>query len=41
MKDKAFERSVSRDEIVNGALELGLDRDEHIAFCIRALQGGK
>ncbi|MDQ6699505.1 MAG: HDIG domain-containing protein [Acidobacteriota bacterium] len=38
MKDKAFARSVSRDDIVNGAREMGLDVDEHIAFCIQALQ---
>lgn len=38
MKDKAFARSVSRDDIVNGALALGVDLDEHIAFCLRALQ---
>jgi putative nucleotidyltransferase with HDIG domain len=37
MKDKAFARSVSRDDIVNGAAELGVDLDEHIAFCIQAL----
>ena len=39
MKDKAFARSVSRDDIVNGAAEMGLDLDEHIGFCIRAMQG--
>ena len=39
MKDKAFARSVSRDDIVNGARDLGLDLDEHIAFCIEALTG--
>jgi putative nucleotidyltransferase with HDIG domain len=39
MKDKAFARSVNRDDIVNGARELGVDLDEHIAFCIAALQG--
>lgn len=38
MKDKAFARSVSRDDIVNGAREMGIDLDEHIAFCIKALQ---
>lgn len=37
MKDKAFARSVSRDDIVNGAKELGVDLDEHIAFCIEAM----
>jgi len=39
MKDKAFARSVSREDIVNGAVELGVDLDEHIEFCIRAMQG--
>ena len=38
MKDKAFARSVSREDIVNGAAELGIDLDEHIAFCIEAMQ---
>ena len=39
MKDKAFARSVSRDDIVNGARELGVDLEEHIAFCIEAMKG--
>ncbi len=39
MKDKAFARKVNRDDIVNGAASLGVDLDEHIAFCIAALQG--
>jgi putative nucleotidyltransferase with HDIG domain len=39
MKDKAFARSVNRDDIVNGARDLGIDLDEHIAFCIDALKG--
>jgi len=39
MKDKAFARSVSRDDIVNGATELGVELDEHIAFCIEAMKG--
>lgn len=38
MKDKAFARSVSRDDIVNGAAEMGIDLDEHIAFCIEAMK---
>ena len=38
MKDKAFARSVSRDDIVNGAADLGIDLDQHIAFCIEAMQ---
>src|SRR4029077_14553714 len=39
MKDKAFARSVNRDDIINGARDLGVDLDEHIAFCIDALKG--
>jgi predicted hydrolase (HD superfamily) len=39
MKDKAFARKVNRDDVVNGAAALGVDLDEHIAFCIGALQG--
>ena len=39
MKDKAFARKVNRDDIVNGAAALGVDLDEHISFCIEALQG--
>jgi putative nucleotidyltransferase with HDIG domain len=38
LKDKGFARSVSRDDIMNGAAELGVDLDEHIEFCIRAMQ---
>jgi putative nucleotidyltransferase with HDIG domain len=38
MKDKAFARSVSRDDIVKGAQELGVELDEHIAFCIEAMK---
>ena len=39
MKDKAFARSVNRDDIINGAKDLGLNLDEHIVFCIEALKG--
>jgi len=38
LKDKAFARSVSRDDIVNGASGLGVELDQHIAFCIDAMQ---
>jgi putative nucleotidyltransferase with HDIG domain len=38
MKDKAFARSVNREDIVQGAAELGVDLDEHIAFCASAMQ---
>src|ERR1700693_5816349 len=39
MKDKAFARKVNRDDIIAGAADLGVDLDEHIGFCIAALQG--
>ena len=39
MKDKAFARSVSRDDIINGAAELGVDLEQHITFCIEAMKG--
>ncbi len=39
MKDKAFARSVNRDDIVQGAADLGVDLEEHIAFCIEAMKG--
>lgn len=38
MKDKAFARGVDRDDIVTGAAELGIDLDQHIAFCLGAMQ---
>jgi putative nucleotidyltransferase with HDIG domain len=38
MKDKAFARSVNRDDIINGAADLGVDLDEHITFCIEAMK---
>ncbi|HLH07398.1 MAG TPA: HD domain-containing protein [Terriglobales bacterium] len=38
MKDKAFARTVNRDDIVNGAADLGVDLDEHITFCIEAMK---
>ena len=38
LKDKAFARSVSRDDIINGAQQLGVDLDEHIQFCIDAMK---
>jgi putative nucleotidyltransferase with HDIG domain len=39
MKDKAFARSVNREDIINGAADLGVDLEEHIAFCIEAMKG--
>lgn len=38
MKDKAFARNVSRDDIINGAREMQVDLDEHIGFCIFAMR---
>ena len=38
MKDKAFARSVNRQDIVEGAEELGIPLDEHVDFCIKAMQ---
>ncbi|HLJ68216.1 MAG TPA: HDIG domain-containing protein [Chloroflexota bacterium] len=39
MKDKAFARNVSREDITRGAEDLGVDLDEHIQFVIAAMQG--
>ena len=39
MKDKAFARSVNRDDITTGAAALGVELEEHIAFCIEAMKG--
>ena len=38
MKDKAFARGVHREDIVQGAAELGVDLDAHIGFCIEAMK---
>jgi putative nucleotidyltransferase with HDIG domain len=38
MKDKAFARAVSRDDIVNGAAQLGVDLDAHIGEVIEAMK---
>ena len=39
MKDKAFARAVSREDIISGAAGLGVDLDEHISFCVEAMKG--
>ena len=38
MKDKAFARGVSREDVILGAEELGVDLDEHVAFVVAAMQ---
>jgi len=38
MKDKAFARGVNRADVIQGAEELGVDLDAHIAFCIEAMK---
>jgi putative nucleotidyltransferase with HDIG domain len=38
MKDKAFARSVNRQDILDGAAELGAPLEEHIDFCVKAMQ---
>ena len=38
MKDKAFARGVSREDVIAGANELGVDLDEHITFVIGAMR---
>ena len=38
MKDKAFARGVNRDDVINGAQELGVELDDHISFVIAAMQ---
>jgi predicted hydrolase (HD superfamily) len=38
MKDKAFARSVNREDLVQGAADLGVELDEHIRFVAEALK---
>jgi predicted hydrolase (HD superfamily) len=38
MKDKAFARGVNRQDVIQGAEELGVDLDAHIAFCLAAMR---
>jgi putative nucleotidyltransferase with HDIG domain len=37
LKDKAFARTVNRDDVYRGATELGVELDAHIAFVVDAL----
>jgi putative nucleotidyltransferase with HDIG domain len=38
LKDKAFARGVNRDEVRQGAEELGVPLDEHVQFVLEALR---
>jgi predicted hydrolase (HD superfamily) len=38
MKDKAFARGVNREDVIQGAAELGVDLDAHIGFCLEAMK---
>lgn len=38
LKDKAFARGVNREDVTQGASELGVDLDAHISFCIEAMR---
>ena len=38
MKDKAFARGVNREDVIQGAAELGVDLDTHIDFCLQAMK---
>jgi putative nucleotidyltransferase with HDIG domain len=38
MKDKAFARGVSREDVIRGAEELGVELDEHVQFVIAAMR---
>ena len=38
MKDKAFARGVNREDVIQGAAELGVELDVHIGFCIEAMR---
>lgn len=38
-KDKAFARTVNREDIFRGTTELGVELDDHIATCLEAMRG--
>jgi predicted hydrolase (HD superfamily) len=38
MKDKAFARAINRQDVIQGAEELDMDLEQHIAFCIQAMR---
>jgi predicted hydrolase (HD superfamily) len=41
LKDKAFARGVNREDVIQGAEELGVPLDEHLAFVLEALRPGE
>jgi putative nucleotidyltransferase with HDIG domain len=41
MKDKAFARTVNREDIIKGAQELAVPLEEHIQFCINSMKNKK
>lgn len=38
MKDKAFAKGVNREDVIQGAAELGVELDQHIGFCLQAMK---
>ena len=38
MKQASFAAAVNREDIINGAADLGVELNEHIEFCIAAMQ---
>lgn len=38
MKDKAFAKGVNREDVIQGAAELGAELDAHIGFCLEAMK---
>jgi predicted hydrolase (HD superfamily) len=38
MKDRAFARGVNREDVVQGAEDLGVDLNDHIEFVIAAMR---
>jgi len=41
MKDKAFARGVNREDVIQGAAELGVDLDAHIGFAFERCGGAR